>query len=49
VIAGILWQGLGDWSGLGASAPFYYGSIMAIIAVFLFYFQGKKTPHKPMV
>jgi len=32
LIAGILWQGLGSWTGLGASAPFYFGAGMAFVA-----------------
>lgn len=32
LIAGILWQGLGSWSGFGASAPFFFGAAMALIA-----------------
>jgi MFS family permease len=35
LIAGILWQGVGGWQGLGASAPFLFGSAMAIVAVLL--------------
>ncbi|MFN8598211.1 MAG: MFS transporter [Anaerolineae bacterium] len=32
VIAGVLWQGLGTWSGFGPSAPFVFGGVMALIA-----------------
>lgn len=32
VIAGILWQGVGAWAGLGPSAPFLFGAGMALIA-----------------
>jgi len=35
IIAGILWQGIGGWAGLGPSAPFFFGSAMALIAAFL--------------
>jgi MFS family permease len=35
LIAGILWQGVGSWPGWGASAPFFFGSGMAILAVLL--------------
>ena len=31
VIAGVLWQGVGAWSGFGASAPFYFGAAMALL------------------
>jgi MFS family permease len=36
LIAGILWQGLGGWSGLGPAAPFLFGAVLALLAVFLF-------------
>ncbi len=36
LIAGILWQGIGSWMGFGPAAPFYFGAIMAIVAVGLF-------------
>lgn len=32
IIAGILWQGLGKWSGFGPSAPFFSGAIFAALA-----------------
>jgi len=41
VIAGILWQGLGRWSGFGPGAPFYFGASMAIIACGLFFYFFK--------
>jgi MFS family permease len=37
VIAGLLWQGLGAWMGFGASAPFAFGAVMSLLAVFLFW------------
>ena len=36
VIAGLLWQGLGTWTGFGASAPFFFGAAMALLAGLLF-------------
>ncbi len=36
LIAGVLWQGIGGWGGLGPAAPFYFGAIMALLAVALF-------------
>jgi MFS family permease len=36
LIAGLLWQGLGPWSGFGASAPFFFGALMALLAGSLF-------------
>ncbi|HID89192.1 MAG TPA: MFS transporter [Anaerolineae bacterium] len=35
VIAGVLWQGIGAWSGFGPSAPFYFGAAMAMAAAVL--------------
>jgi MFS family permease len=35
LIAGILWQGVFSWPGLGPSAPFFFGSVMALVAVAL--------------
>ena len=35
VIAGVLWQGVGAWTGLGAAAPFIFGSAAALIAALL--------------
>jgi len=38
LLAGLLWQGLGDWPGFGPAAPFLFGSILAIVSVFLLQF-----------
>ncbi len=35
LIAGILWHGLGGWEGFGPSAPFLFGSAMALMAALL--------------
>ncbi|MGA1790256.1 MAG: MFS transporter [bacterium] len=35
LIAGILWQGIGPWKGLGPSAPFFFGAFLAFIAAIL--------------
>jgi MFS family permease len=32
LIAGLLWQGIGAWRGLGPSAPFFFGALMALLA-----------------
>lgn len=32
LIAGLLWQGLGPWQGFGASAPFFFGAGLALLA-----------------
>jgi len=37
-IAGILWQGIGGWNGLGPSAPFFFGGGLALIASLLMVF-----------
>ncbi len=37
VIAGLLWQGAGAWTGLGASAPFFFGAGMALLAGVVFW------------
>ena len=36
VIAGLLWQGIGTWTGFGPSAPFFFGALMAVLAGLLF-------------
>ena len=38
VIAGLLWQGAGGWSGFGSSAPFFFGASLALLAGILFWF-----------
>ncbi len=35
LIAGILWQGLGAWTGFGPSAPFLFGAALAMLAAVL--------------
>lgn len=37
VIAGLLWQGAGAWTGFGASAPFFFGASLALISGILFW------------
>lgn len=32
LVAGVLWQGLGTWSGFGPSGPFFFSAGLAIIA-----------------
>jgi MFS family permease len=36
LIAGLLWQGAGAWTGFGPGAPFFFGALMALLAGFLF-------------
>ncbi|MFQ5434941.1 MAG: MFS transporter [Anaerolineae bacterium] len=33
LLAGLLWQGVGGWSGLGVQAPFLFGAVMSLAAV----------------
>ena len=35
LLAGLLWQGVGRWSGFGPSAPFVLGAVLALAAVSL--------------
>jgi MFS family permease len=35
LIAGLLWQGVGVWSGFGPSAPFFFGATLALTAAVL--------------
>jgi MFS family permease len=37
VIAGVLWQGVGPWTGFGASALFFFGALVALLAMILFW------------
>ena len=47
LIAGLLWQGLGSWPGLGASAPFLFGSLTALLAaILLIFWLPKVQPQK---
>ena len=46
LLAGLLWQGLGQWSGLGPGAPFVFGSILAVIAAIVLSSVPKKESRK---
>ena len=37
LIAGILWQGVGSWTGFGPSAPFLFGAVLSFLAAILFW------------
>jgi MFS family permease len=37
LIAGLLWQGAGSWTGFGPSAPFFFGAALALTAGVLFW------------
>lgn len=43
LIAGILWQGVGNWAGFGPSAPFYFGGVLALLAALLMVFWMPKA------
>ena len=43
LIAGLLWSGVGGWKGFGPSAPFFFGAILATIAIVLMLFWKPKT------
>jgi MFS family permease len=43
-LAGILWQGAGRWKGFGPSAPFLFGSALALTAALLLYFHPVLKP-----
>lgn len=44
LIAGLLWQGMGDWGGFGPSAPFLFGAGAAMLAAVLMAIWLRKTP-----
>ena len=37
LLAGLLWQGFGQWAGFGPSAPFFFGAALALFASLLFW------------
>ena len=37
LFAGLLWQGIGNWTGFGPSAPFWFGAILALAATGLLF------------
>lgn len=44
LIAGILWQGMGAWQGFGPSAPFLFGSALALLAAGMMWaWKGSKV------
>jgi MFS family permease len=43
LVAGLLWQGAGVWKGFGPSAPFIFGSILALIAAGMMFFISPPT------
>ena len=45
-IAGVLWEGIGSWSGFGPSAPFFFGGSLALLAALLMLFWMPKQTAK---
>lgn len=45
-IAGILWEGIGSWTGFGPSAPFFFGGGLALLAALLMAFWMPKQTTK---
>jgi MFS family permease len=43
LIAGLLWQGVGNWGGFGPAAPFLFGGGLALVAAALMAFWKPKT------
>jgi MFS family permease len=44
LVAGILWQGIGGWTGFGPAAPFLFGAVLAGVAgVGLMQFRGETS------
>jgi len=43
LIAGVLWQGIGEWGGFGPSAPFLFGAAAALCAAVLMLVWNLKT------
>jgi len=44
LIAGLLWQGIGPWRGLGPSAPFFFGAATALAAALLLAVFVRESP-----
>lgn len=44
LLAGILWQGIGGWSGFGPSAPFLAGALLALTAAGMMAVYWRKLP-----
>jgi MFS family permease len=48
-IAGVLWEGLGAWSGFGPSAPFLFGGTLALLAATLMAFWMPGAPARALI
>lgn len=49
LLAGLAWQGMGAWPGLGAAAPFWIGAAFALLAVLLFAFWWPALGRKGVI
>jgi MFS family permease len=49
LLAGLAWQGIGTWPGLGAAAPFWIGAGLALLAALLFGFWWPALGRKGVV
>lgn len=47
LIAGLLWQGAGNWGGFGPSAPFLFAAVLSLTAALLMAFWMPKFQTKP--
>lgn len=47
LLAGVLWQGVGDWDGFGASAPFFAGAMLASAALIGFRVWSQRRMETP--
>jgi MFS family permease len=43
LLAGLLWQGAGDWPGLGPSAPFVFGAVLALAAATMLFLSRSRS------
>jgi MFS family permease len=48
LIAGLLWQGVGDWQGFGPAAPFLLGALLAGIGTVVLLFVPEGTSADPI-
>ena len=46
LLAGLLWQGVGGWEGLGMRAPFLFGALLALAAAAVFSVQFPKQAYE---
>ncbi len=44
LLAGLLWQGVGPWHGLGPAAPFLFGAAVSALAALLFWRWSAQPP-----